>query len=32
MEYIYASLLLHSAKKDITEDSLKNVLTAAGIK
>jgi len=31
MEYIYASLLLHSAKKDITEDSLKNVLTAAGI-
>ncbi len=31
MEYIYASLLLHSAKKDITEDSLKNVLTAAGV-
>jgi large subunit ribosomal protein L12 len=31
MEYIYASLLLHSAKKDITEESLKNVLTAAGI-
>ncbi|EZQ06914.1 50S ribosomal protein L12 [Candidatus Acidianus copahuensis] len=31
MEYIYASLLLHSAKKDITEDSLKNILVAAGI-
>ncbi|WP_338600193.1 50S ribosomal protein P1 [Sulfolobus tengchongensis] len=31
MEYIYASLLLHSAKKEINEDSLKNVLTAAGI-
>jgi len=31
MEYIYASLLLHSAKKDITEDNLKNVLTAAGV-
>ncbi|ARM76482.1 50S ribosomal protein P1 [Acidianus manzaensis] len=31
MEYIYASLLLHSAKKDITEDAVKNVLTAAGV-
>ncbi|AOL16043.1 50S ribosomal protein P1 [Sulfolobus sp. A20] len=31
MEYVYASLLLHSAKKEISEDSLKNVLTAAGI-
>jgi len=31
MEYIYASLLLHSAKKEINEDNLKNVLTAAGI-
>ncbi|AAK40672.1 50S ribosomal protein P1 [Saccharolobus solfataricus] len=31
MEYIYASLLLHSAKKEISEDALKNVLTAAGI-
>ncbi|AWR97719.1 50S ribosomal protein P1 [Acidianus sulfidivorans JP7] len=31
MEYIYASLLLHSAKKDITEDAIKNVLTAAGV-
>ncbi|MEM0262972.1 MAG: 50S ribosomal protein P1 [Saccharolobus sp.] len=31
MEYIYASLLLHSAKKEISEDNLKNVLTAAGV-
>ncbi len=31
MEYIYASLLLHSAKKEINEDTLKNILTAAGI-
>ncbi|EWG07739.1 MAG: 50S ribosomal protein L12P [Candidatus Aramenus sulfurataquae] len=31
MEYIYASLLLHAAKKEITEESLKNVLTAAGV-
>ncbi|BCU68315.1 50S ribosomal protein P1 [Sulfolobales archaeon HS-7] len=31
MEYIYASLLLHSAKKEISEESLKNVLSAAGI-
>ena len=31
MEYIYASLLLHSAKKEINEDNLRNVLTAAGI-
>ncbi|MFP3259791.1 MAG: 50S ribosomal protein P1 [Sulfolobus sp.] len=31
MEYIYASLLLHSAKKEINEENLKNVLSAAGI-
>ncbi|MCY0849617.1 50S ribosomal protein P1 [Sulfuracidifex metallicus] len=31
MEYIYASLLLHSAKKEISEDNLKAVLNAAGI-
>jgi large subunit ribosomal protein L12 len=31
MEYIYAALLLHNAGKDITEDSVKNVLDAAGI-
>ncbi len=31
MEYIYAVLLLHSAKKDISESSLRKVLEAAGI-
>ncbi|MEM0066249.1 MAG: 50S ribosomal protein P1 [Sulfolobales archaeon] len=31
MEYIYASLLLHSAGKEISEESLKKVLEAAGI-
>ncbi len=31
MEYIYASLLLHAAGKEITEDSLKKVLEAAGV-
>ncbi len=32
MEYIHAALLLHSAKQAITEDSVKKVLEAAGIK
>lgn len=32
MEYIHAALLLHKAGKDITEDSLKKVLDAAGVK
>jgi large subunit ribosomal protein L12 len=30
MEYIYASLLLHAAKKEINEENLKRVLDAAG--
>ncbi|MEA1984612.1 MAG: 50S ribosomal protein P1 [Euryarchaeota archaeon] len=30
MEYIYAALLLHKAGKDITEDTVSAVLTAAG--
>lgn len=30
MENIYAALLLHKLGKDITEDSLKKVLVAAG--
>ena len=31
MEYMYAAMLLHSAGKDISEDSITNTLTAAGI-
>jgi len=31
MEYIYSAMLLHKAGKDITEDSVKSVLTAAGV-
>lgn len=32
MEYIYSALLLHSAGQKITEESVKNVLNAAGAK
>jgi large subunit ribosomal protein L12 len=32
MEYIYSAMLLHSAKQPITEDHVKKVLTAAGVK
>jgi len=31
MEYIYASLMLHSAGKEINEENLRKVLEAAGI-
>lgn len=31
MEYVYASLLLHAAKKEINEENLKNVLQSVGI-
>lgn len=31
MEYIYSAMLLHSAKKEITEGSVKKVLEAAGM-
>ena len=31
MENIYAAMLLHKAGKEINEDTVKNVLTAAGI-
>ena len=32
MEYIYAALLLHKAGKEITEDSIKKVVEATGVK
>jgi len=31
MEYIHAALLLHAAKKEITEENVLNVLRAAGV-
>ena len=31
MEYVYAAMLLHKAGKEITEDAITGVLTAAGI-
>lgn len=31
MEYIYAALLLHSAKKEISEDALSATVKAAGL-
>ena len=31
MEYVYAVLLLHAAKKDVTEENVKKILEAAGI-
>jgi len=32
MEYVYSAMLLHSAKKEITEDAVKKVLEATGVK
>jgi large subunit ribosomal protein L12 len=32
MEYIYAALLLHNADKEITEEGVTAVMTAAGLK
>jgi large subunit ribosomal protein L12 len=32
LKYVYAALLLHSASKEINEENVKKVLTAAGIK
>jgi large subunit ribosomal protein L12 len=31
MEYVYAAMLLHKAGKEINEENISNVLTAAGI-
>ncbi len=31
MEYVYAALLLHKLKQDITEDNIKSVVQAAGV-
>ena len=31
MEYMYAAMLLHSAKKPITEDAITAILNAAGV-
>lgn len=31
MEYVYGAMLLHKAGKPITEESVKKVLTAAGV-
>lgn len=30
MEYVYAALLLHKLGKEVTEDSIKSVVSAAG--
>lgn len=31
MEYIYAAMLLNSAKKDVTEESITSIIKAAGL-
>lgn len=31
MQYIYAAMLLHSAKKEISESAIENILVAAGL-
>ncbi len=31
MEYVYAALLLHKLKQDISEDNVKNVIKATGV-
>ncbi|HET8792451.1 MAG TPA: 50S ribosomal protein P1 [Nitrososphaeraceae archaeon] len=31
MEYVYAALLLHKLKQDVTEDNITNVIKATGI-
>ena len=31
MEYVYAALMLHKLKKDITEENLTSVVKASGV-
>ena len=31
MQYVYAALMLHSAKKEVNESNVKSVLSAAGV-
>ncbi len=31
MEYVYAALLLHSAKQSVSEDNVKKMLSTAGV-
>ena len=31
MEYVYAALVLHETKKEITEDNISSILSAVGI-
>ena len=31
MEYLYAAMLLHKAKKEVTEEALDKILSAAGV-
>ncbi|MCR4336144.1 MAG: 50S ribosomal protein P1 [archaeon] len=31
MEYVYSAMLLHSAKKEITEAAVKKILSATGV-
>ena len=32
MEYVYSAMVLHAAKKPVTEDGMTSVLKAAGVK
>jgi len=32
MEYVYSAMLLHAAGKPVSEENLKKILTAAGVK
>ncbi len=32
MEYVYSAMLLHAAEKEITEEAITKIMTAAGVK